>query len=158
MAADHAVVSRVVDDIRDRVLVLLLGLDQPRPEAAAEDVVAATMSLVEGACVGAVQVPHPVGEVRGRSLEDEVVVVPHQAFHVQAPSIPALDAAEDVEEDCAVLAVEDDRRAVVPLRPDVVVSSGGEVTVRTTHTSDGSSVQSSIQPARRCWHGAGTAT
>jgi hypothetical protein len=151
------VVSRVVDDIRDRVLILLLGLDQPRPEAAAEDVVAATVPFVEGARVGAVQVSHAVREVGGRGFEDEVIVVSQQARHVQAPAIPALDAPQDVEEDASVLPVEGDRRAVVPLRPNVVMSSGVEKTARTAHTSDGSSVQPSIQPARHCRHGPGAA-
>jgi hypothetical protein len=152
------VVSRVVDDVGDGLLVLLLGFDQPRPEAATEDVVAATVPLVEGACVGAVQVSHAVREVGGGSLEDEVVVVPHQALHVQAPAIPALDAPEDVEENASVLPVENDRRAVVALRPDVVMSSGGEVTARATHTGDGNSVEPSIQPGAtllaraRCSH------
>jgi hypothetical protein len=76
------VVSRVVDDVGDGLLVLLLGFDQPRPEAATEDVVAATVPLVESPCVGAVQVSHPIGEVGGRRFEDEVVVVAHEALHV----------------------------------------------------------------------------
>jgi hypothetical protein len=151
------VVSRVVDDVGDRVLVLLLRFDHPRPEAAAEHVVAAAMSLVEGPCIGAVQVSHPIGEVGGRRFEDEVVVVAHEALHVQAPAVSALDAAQDVEEDAAILAVEHDRRPVVAFRPDVIVGPGGEVAARTSHPDDGSSVDPSPQPARGSWHEPGAA-
>jgi hypothetical protein len=150
-------VSRVVDDVGDGLLVLLLGFDQPRPEAATEDVVAATVPLVESPCVGAVQVSHPIGQVRSRRLEDEVVVVSHQAPRVHAPAVAALDPPEDVEEGGPVLAVEEDRRTVVPLRSDVVVGAGGEVAARTSHTLESSSARPPIQPARRCWHASGAA-
>ena len=52
--------ERVVDDVLDRVVVLLLGLDHPRPESLAEDVVLAAVACVEGFCVLAVEVAHPV--------------------------------------------------------------------------------------------------
>jgi hypothetical protein len=115
------------------------------------------MPLVEGPCVGAVQVSHPIGEVGGRRFEDEVVVVAHEALHVQAPAVSALDAAEDVPEDAAILAVEHDRRPVVAFRPDVIVGPGGEVAARTSHPDDGSSVDASPQPARGSWHESGAA-
>jgi hypothetical protein len=62
--------DRIADDVIEGVGVLLLGLDHLRPEAAAEDVVLAAVALIEGACVGAVEVAHAVGEVRGRRLDD----------------------------------------------------------------------------------------
>jgi hypothetical protein len=127
------VVGRVVQDVIDRGDVLFLGLDLLRPEPPAEDVVAAPVPVVEGAGVGAVEVAHAVRKVRLRRFEDEVVVVPHQALRVQAPAVPALDAAEDVEEDGAVGGVEDDRRAVVPARTDVVEGAGFQMAARTAH-------------------------
>jgi hypothetical protein len=71
------VVGRVIEHVVQGPFVLLLGLDHPRPEALAKDVVAAAVPLVEGAGIGAVEVAHAVGEVRGRRLEDEVIVVAH---------------------------------------------------------------------------------
>ena len=124
--------------VGDRLVVLVFGFDHPRPEAAAEDVVAALVALVEVPCVAAVQVSHPVGEVRARGLHDEVVVVSHQAAHVQAPAVAPLHAAEDVEERLPVGVVEGDRGAVVSLRHDVVVRAGGEVAVVSAHRNDGS--------------------
>ena len=91
------------------------------------------VALVEGAGVGAVQVSHPVGEVRQRGLDEEVVVVPHQAAHVSAPAVAPFDPAQDVEEDDPVSIVHDDRRVVVAADPDVVVGAGGEVAVGPSH-------------------------
>jgi hypothetical protein len=127
------VVGRVVDHIIDGVGVLLLGLDQLRPETAAEEVVTAPVTLVEGPRIGAVEVAHAVGEVRLRCLEHEVVVVPHQALCVQAPAVATLNAAEDVEEHGAVGPVEHDRRAVVAARADVVEGAGFLMATGTGH-------------------------
>jgi hypothetical protein len=90
--------------------------------------------FVEGAGVAAVQVAHPVGEVRQRSLDEEVVVIAHQAAHVRAPAVAPFDPAQDVEEDDPVSVVQHDRRVVVATDPDVVVRTGGEVTVGPTHS------------------------
>jgi hypothetical protein len=131
------VVGWVVEDVVHGVLVLLLGLDDPGPEALAEDVVAAPVPLVEGSGVAAVEVAHAVGEVRGRRLEDEVVVVAHQTACVDAPAVAALDSSEGVGEDHPVLEIQGDRRAVVSGRPDVIESAGFEVATWTAHSFDG---------------------
>ena len=128
----------VADDVLERVLVLLLGLDHPRPEAPAEDMVLATVALVEGAGVTAVEVAHAVREVRDRRLDEQVVVVSHQAAHVQPPAVAPLDASQDVDEDRPVPGVPEDRRLVVPARADVVMRPGGEVAVWASHPADGS--------------------
>ena len=116
-------VKGIVDDVFDRGLVLLVRLDHPGPVAAAEDVILPLVAFVEGAGVAAVQVPHPVGEVRQRGLDEEVVVIPHQAAHVRAPAVAPFDPAEDVEEDDPVSIVHDDRSVVVAADPDVVEST-----------------------------------
>jgi len=87
------VVEGVVDDVLDRGFVLLVRLDHLGPVAAAEDVILPLVAFVECASVAAVQVPHPVGEVRQRGLDEEVVVVPHQAAHVRAPAVAPFDPA-----------------------------------------------------------------
>lgn len=125
--------ERVVDDVVDGRLVLLVRLDQPRPVAAAEDVVLSLVALVEGSGVAAVQVSHAVCEVRERSLDEQVVVIPHQAADVGAPAVAAFDPAQDVEEDDPVAVVQHDRRVIVAPDPDVVVGAGGEVAVGPTH-------------------------
>jgi hypothetical protein len=90
------VVDRVVEDVIERVVVLVLGLDHLRPEPLTEDVVLAAMALVEGPGVLAVEVSHAVGEVGERRLDEQVVVVAEQAAGMEAPPVPAPDAPQDV--------------------------------------------------------------
>jgi hypothetical protein len=130
------VVDGVVEDVVERVVVLLLGFDHPRPEPFPEDVVDAAMALVEGARVLAVQVTHPVGEIRERRLDHEVVVVSEQAARVKPPAVALSHALQDLDEDGAVPVVEEDRRVVVSLGAEVVVRAGGEVAVRASHRGD----------------------
>jgi molybdopterin synthase catalytic subunit len=127
------VVNRVVDDVVERGRVLLLGLDHPGVEPAAEDVVAPPVPLVERARVTAVQVAHSIGEVRLRRLDYEVVVVAEQAVHVSPPAVAALNAPQEAEEGRSIVVVAEDRREVVAARRDVVVRAGGEVPVWTAH-------------------------
>ncbi len=140
-------VERVVHDVVDRRLVLLVRLDHFRPIAAAEDVILPLVPFVEGAGVAAVQVPHAIRKVRQGRLDEEVVVVAHEAPHVGAPSVPAFDPPEDMEENDPVSIVEDDRRVVVAPDPDVVVGACSEVTVRASHPSK---VTLRREPDRRC--------
>jgi hypothetical protein len=129
------VVDRVVEDVVEGVVVLLFGLDHSGPEALAEDVMLAAVAFVEGTGVLAVEVAHPIGEVGQWRLDDQVVVVAEEAACVEAPAIVPSDALQDLEEDDAVPVVEVDRRVVVPLRPDVVVGPGGEISQRASHDS-----------------------
>jgi hypothetical protein len=133
--ADEPVVEGVVDDVLDRGFVLLVRLDHLGPVAAAEDVILPLVAFVEGAGVAAVQVPHPVGEVRQRGLDEDVVVVPNQAAHVRAPAVAPFDPAQDVEENHPVAIVHDDRSVVVAADPDVVEGTSFEVAVRPSHRS-----------------------
>jgi hypothetical protein len=129
-------VDRVVQHIFERLRVLLLRLDHSGPEPFAEDVVTSAVTLVEGACVLAVQVAHAVGEVRERRLDDEVVVIAEQAASVESPAVAAADAPQEPDEDSAVPVVEEDRSAAVPFRADVVVRADGEIAVRSSHRGD----------------------
>jgi hypothetical protein len=131
--ADEPVVKGIVDDVLDRRLVLIVRLDHLRPVAAAEDVILPLVAFVEGPGVAAVQVTHPVGEVRQRCLDEQVVVVTHQAAHVSAPAVAPFDSAQDVEEDDPVSIVQHDRRVVVAADPDVVERAGFEVTEGASH-------------------------
>jgi hypothetical protein len=128
-------VKWIVDDVFDRGRVLLVRLDHLRPVAAAEDVILPLVALVEGPGVATVQVPHSLVEVRLRGLDEEVVVVSHQAAHVRTPAVAPFDPAEDVEEDDPVAIVHHDRRVVVATDPDVVVRAGLEVTEGASHRS-----------------------
>jgi hypothetical protein len=134
--AGEAVVDRVVEDVVERPLVLLFGLDRLGPEPAAEDVVGPVVALVEGARVLAVQVAHAFGQVPQRRLDEQVVVVAEEAAGVQPPAIAPADALQDPDEDRPVPIVGEDRRAAVPFRPDVVVGAGGNVAESSSHGGD----------------------
>jgi hypothetical protein len=114
------VVDGILDDVLKGRVVLLLGFDHLRPVTPAEDVILASVPLVESSGVGAVQVAHALVEVGERRLDEEVVVVPHQAPHVHPPLVALLDPPKDVQEDHPVFVVAHDRHVVVPTRSDVV--------------------------------------
>jgi hypothetical protein len=152
------VADRVVDDVLDRRVVLVFGLDHLRPEAAAEDVIFAVVPMVERACVLTVEVAHAVGEVRQRRLDEEVVVVPEQAPGMEAPPVAPADALQDLDEDRTVPVVLEDRRVVVPLRADVVVGAGLEMTEWASHVDDGSPVGRREPPLRAMRHRVATDT
>jgi hypothetical protein len=145
---DEPVVGRIVDDVFEGGDVLILRLDHLGPEAAAEDVVAAAVAVVEGARVGAVEVAHAVGEVGPGRLEEEVVVVPQQAAGVDSPAVAALYPPQDVEKDGPVSVVRDDLGAVVPGRGNVVVGPGGEVTAWASHPPTVTATVTPIRTAR----------
>jgi hypothetical protein len=129
------VVKGIVDDVFDRGPVLLVRLDHLRPVAATEEVVLPSVAFVEGPGVAAVQIPHSLVEVRHRGLDEQVVVISHEAANVSAPAVAPFHPAQDVEEDDPVSIVHDDRRVVVAADPDVVVRAGFEVTEGASHRS-----------------------
>jgi hypothetical protein len=135
------VVEGIVDDVLEGVGVLLLRLDRLRPEAPAEDVVAAAMALVEGPGVAAVEVTHAFGEIRHRRLDDEVIMVAQEAAHMDPPAVAPCDPSQDMDEEDAISVVEDDRRLVVAPRRDVVVGAGCEVAAFSAHPT-------TVAPAR----------
>jgi len=87
-------------------------------------VVAPPVAAVEAARVVAVEVAHPEIQVCLAGLDDEVVVVPHQAVAVDPPAVASRDTREEVQEDEAVLCVVVDEHAAVAARRDVVVRPG----------------------------------
>ena len=115
--------DRVVDHIVERVCKLLVGLDQDCVVAATEQVVLASVAVVESPGVGAVEVAHAGGQVRLGGLDDEVVVVSHQAPGVDAPVIAVLHAAKEVDEGGTVAVIGGDWPPVVAASRDVVVAA-----------------------------------
>jgi hypothetical protein len=155
-APDEAVVDRILDDVLERRLVLILGLDHLRPEPPAEDVIYAPVAVVEAARVPAVEVAHPVGEIRLGRLDEKVIVVAHQAARVDAPAVAVHDPVQEVDEERAVAVVEDDRRLVVAPRRNVIKRARSEVAQWPTHiatvaiagTPDGARAPSGTGPLR----------
>ena len=125
--------DRILEDVLQRRFELLVTLDRLRGETLAENVVAAPVDGVEGTRVLAVEVAHPVGEVRLGRLDDEVVMRAEQAARVEAPAVAAHDAAQLVQEDAAIVVVQEAEPFVVAARRDVVPGAGGEVATLSGH-------------------------
>jgi hypothetical protein len=136
------VVDGVVEDVLDRLFVLLFGLDLFRPEAAAEDVVLPAVAVIEGAGVLTVEVAHAVGEVREGRFDEQVVVIAEQTAGVNPPAVAAPDVPQDLTEDPSVPVIPEDRLVVVALRSDVVVRAGLEVAAWSSHRVDRSATAS----------------
>jgi hypothetical protein len=96
-------------------------------------VVAAAVSAIERARVLAVEVAHPVREVGEWGLDDEVVVVAHEAARVHFPAVATHDAVQDANERVPVGVVDHNRRVVVARGPDVVVGACNRRTEFATH-------------------------
>ena len=135
-------VDRVVEDVVESVVVLLFGLDHFGPEPLAEDVMSLAVPFVEGTGVLAVEVAHPVGEIRQWGLDHQVVVIAEETACVEAPAIAAADAPQNLEKGGAIPVVQEDRPVVVPLRPDVVVGAGGEIAEWPSHASNVAPIRS----------------
>jgi hypothetical protein len=151
------VVDRIFDDVLEGGVVLLLGLDHLGPVAAPENVVLASVALVEGPGVGAVQVPHALVEVGRGRLHQEVVVVAHQAAHVHPPPVAPLHSPQDVDEDHPILQIEHDRRVVVPAAPNVVTGAREDDSVRPSHRSKVASREALVPRPRAFRHTSGAA-
>jgi hypothetical protein len=101
------------DGILDHVAAdrdeLLLVLDRTAPEPLAEEMAPASVARVEALRVAAVQPLEPGRQLGDGRLEDEVVVVGHQAERVHAPVVFAHRCCEQAQEDPAVVVVPVDR-------------------------------------------------
>jgi len=78
---------------------VVLVLDDPAGEALAEEVAPALVAAVERLRVDAVEAVHAVGEAPELGLDDQVVVVRHQAEGVDAPVVPLDGLSEQREEE-----------------------------------------------------------
>jgi hypothetical protein len=103
---------------------MLFVPDDPRMEAAAEEVPGAAMAMVEVGGVVAVEDLDARGKLRHARLEDQVVVVGHQAEAVHGPAVAANADREQGEKREPVDVVVEDRATVDAARGDVEVAVG----------------------------------
>jgi hypothetical protein len=95
----------VGEDVRDGVLVVLVGVEHACLEAGAEEVAVAGVAAVEALRVRAVQPLHAVGEVGARGVDDKVVVRVHEAEGVAVPAVALDRLAQQFEEEDAVVVI-----------------------------------------------------
>lgn len=125
-----------MDNVVEGDRQLFVTLDRLRPEAPAEHVVSAAVPVVEPTSVVTVQIAHPLREVRTRCLDDEVIVVSHQAGGMDAPAVALPHAIQNPHEDMAVVDILVDRAPIVAARRDVVEAAGNEIPAWSAHGSD----------------------
>jgi hypothetical protein len=111
-------------------------LDNPGREAFAEQVAPALVAAVERLRVNAVQALHSGGEVLELCLDDEVVVVRHQAEDVDSPVVAVDHGREQAQEEAALFVVQEDRRSRYSARCDVVDPERWELVARATHVAN----------------------
>jgi hypothetical protein len=91
------------------------------------------VARVEPLGVAAVEALEARRQLRDRGLEDEVVVVRHQAGGVHAPVVLVDDDAEEPKEDAAVVVVAVDRNPPGPTRRHVKEPVGEDVSRQPCH-------------------------
>src|SRR6266511_5441373 len=91
----HGVLDYVAADCGELVLVL----DRTAPEPLAEEMAPAPVTRVEALRVAAVQPLESGGQLGDGRLDDEVIVVRHQAERVHSPVVLAHRCCEQAEED-----------------------------------------------------------
>jgi hypothetical protein len=84
----------------------------------------AAVLRVEGLCVAAVQTAHARRELLSGRLDDEVVVVAHQAAGVQLPAVLVDDSRQDPEVEQPIVVFEVDQASSHAARGDVVEAVG----------------------------------
>ena len=109
---------------------MFLVADDEGGVAVAEEVAGAFVPLVEGLGVAAVQVAQPDGEQVLVRLQDQVVMVRHQAERVAVPVRAPRHSREQHEEEAAVVVVAGDRDAVHATSRHVEDRALGEVATR----------------------------
>ncbi len=112
---------------------MLCAIDD-RLVAAREHVPAPPVHLVEALGIDAVELPHPVGEIRIQLLYEQMIVVGHEAVHVP-PSIEALaHISEQLKETPPVAVTAIDRLTPVTTRGDRMKRAGKLESEVTDHT------------------------
>jgi hypothetical protein len=99
---------------------------QPSVVAALEDVSGAFVRRIEPRAVRPVEPLHPVGQVRARRFEQQVIVGVHEAVGVAAPRVPAHRISQRGKEDLTIRGGRQHRASAVPAGRDVVEAFSGE--------------------------------
>jgi hypothetical protein len=111
----------VLHDITAGGEQVALPVDRLRGEAVGEQMAEATVALVEGLRVAALEALDAAGQLGLGAVEDEVVVRRHQAERVHRPAEAFRAGADVCEEEAPVVVVAEDRAAVHAARHHVEV-------------------------------------
>jgi hypothetical protein len=116
---------RVQDDVTSGLEEMLLVLDQLGPEPVPKEVLSLPpMATIGKACKRPIQELHPGREPAELELNEQVVVVRHQAVGVACPVEARARKGEQLQQDLALEIVGKDLAAAIPLRAHVVDPAG----------------------------------
>src|SRR5947208_8599502 len=76
----------------------------------------------------------PIGELVSERLDDDVIVIRHQAEDVDKPVVPHNDVCEEREKETAVVVGSEDRRSLDAARSDMVGAVGEDVARKAAHS------------------------
>ncbi|GAG60961.1 unnamed protein product [marine sediment metagenome] len=106
------------EDELDRLVFLRRSIDARGKDVQPRFV----LSAIEPLCVNPVEKLHPVRQVSVRRLDEEVVVVRHQAVRVADPAVSIDNVSQGIEKSGPIVLVEKDARARIATTGDVVDS------------------------------------
>jgi hypothetical protein len=116
--------DRILEDVGDRCVEVILVVDDPGRVAVAEQMSLALVPSVEALRVDAVEAVDAAGHQLNGRLEQQVVVRAHEAVSDAAPAEAADALPEQLEELQPVLVVNEDERVLDSVRRDVKEAVG----------------------------------
>jgi hypothetical protein len=122
--------DRVVADIAERGLEVLLVTDDPGAEAVSEQVAPAVPAIVEPLRIRAVEPSHAGREIVATRFDDDVVVRAQQGPGVQLPAEPAAARVQRRGEPVAIVTVAEDERVAGAARRHVPDAFARELLAR----------------------------
>jgi hypothetical protein len=114
--------DRVEDNVSRYFKEVALFLDKDRLESPLEDVPRTLVSPVERLCVNTVQVSHATREIRPWRLDQEVIMIRHQAVCVTDPAEAFYHITEYIQGAKTIFVVEEDLLSGIPTGCNMVNS------------------------------------
>jgi hypothetical protein len=82
------------------------------------------VSSVESLGIDPVELPHPPAEIALRGLDEQMIVIVHQAIGMAKPVEPGDDGRQDFKKQHPILVIGIDRTAGIPTGCDMVDCTG----------------------------------
>ena len=114
---------RVQDDVPAHLKEMTVLLDQDRFVPSLEQVSGPAVPLVHELSIDAVQLPHTNRKITIRGLNEEMVMVCHEAVGMADPVVPLVDMLEGIQEVYAIIVSLEDGLLLISARRDVIDST-----------------------------------
>jgi len=115
---------RIQDDVSADFEKMAVFLYKNGLVAALEKMTRPTVESIEQLRVHAVQLPHAESQIAVRRLDEEMIMVVHEAVGMTDPIVAFVHVLKGVQEPDAVLVAFEDRLPLITARSDVVNSTG----------------------------------